>query len=280
MNATQHTEEDQAALWNGAAGLTWVEAQEPLDRLFGPFEKLLVETVVARGARSVLDVGCGTGATTLAIARALRGGNSVGIDISEPMLGLASARAEREGLPAVFVRADAETHAFEPASFDTIVSRFGVMFFADPVRAFTNLRTAVRRSGDLALVAWRGPDENPFMTAAERAAAPFLPDVPPRRADAPGQFAFADSRRVRGILERSGWAEIDIRPLDVVCTFAKSDLVGYVTRIGPIGRALRAADAQTRARITEAVLPAFDPYLDGDEVRFVAGCWMIGARSP
>jgi hypothetical protein len=146
------------------------------------------------------------------------------------------------------------------------------------VRAFANLRTAARRGGELALVAWRGPDENPFMTAAERAAAPFLPDIPPRRADGPGQFAFADSRRVHAILERSGWAEIDLRPLDVVCTFAKSDLVDYVTRIGPIGRALRAADAQTRARITEAVLPAFDPYVDSDEVRFVAACWMIAAR--
>ena len=148
MTATQQSEEDQAALWNGAAGLTWVEAQEPLDRLFSPFEELLVETVLARGARRVLDVGCGTGATTLAIARALRGGNCVGVDISEPMLSLASARAERERLPAVFVRADAETYAFEPGSFDTIVSRFGVMFFADPVRAFANLRTAVRRGGD------------------------------------------------------------------------------------------------------------------------------------
>ena len=280
MTAVKQVEEDQAALWNGAAGVTWVEAQEPLDRMFAPFEQLLAETVVARGAGSVLDVGCGTGATTLAIARALNGGNAVGIDISEPMLALARARAERERLPAVFVRADAEVHPFEPASFDTIVSRFGVMFFADPVRAFANLRSAVRRGGDLALIAWRGPEENPFMTAAERAAAPFLPDVPPRRADAPGQFAFADARRVRGIVERSGWERVDVQPLDVACTLAKSDLVGYVTRIGPIGRALRMADAESRARIVEAVLPAFEPYVHGDEVRFVAACWMIGARTP
>ncbi len=116
------------------------------------------------------------------------------------------------------------------------------------------------------------------MTAAERAAAPFLPGLPPRSVDAPGQFAFADSGRVRGILERAGWARIDIRPLDVICEFAKDDLLGYVTRIGPIGRALRAADERTRARITEAVLPAFDSFVDGAEVRFVAACWMIGAR--
>jgi SAM-dependent methyltransferase len=279
MRVPQKSEEDQTALWNGAAGLTWVEAQEPLDRLFRPFEEPLVEKVLARGARSVLDVGCGTGATTLAIARALDGGDSVGVDISEPMLAFARARAEREHLGATFVRGDAQTHAFEPGSFDTIVSRFGVMFFADPVRAFANLRSAARGGGELALIAWRGPAENPFMVAAERAAAPLLPNLAARSVDAPGQFAFADSGRVRGILERSGWAQIDIRPLDVVCTLAKSDLVGYVTRIGPMGRALRAADEPTRARITEAVLPAFDPYVDGAEVRFVAACWMIGARS-
>ena len=294
MSVPQQREEDQVALWNGAAGLTWVEAQEPLDRLFRPFEQLLVETVLTRRARSVLDVGCGTGATTLAIARALDDGNCVGVDISEPMLALAKARAQREQLAATFVRADAQTHAFEPGSLDTIVSRFGVMFFADPVRAFANLRSATRAGGELALIAWRSPAENPFMIAAERAAAPFLPDLPTRNVDAPGQFAFAESGRVRGILERSGWAEIDIRPLDVLCTFARDDLVGYVTRIGPIGRALRAADEQTRTRITEAVLPAFDQtrtriteavlpafdqYVVGAEVRFVAACWMIGARS-
>ena len=280
MTIPQQSEEDQSALWNGAAGQTWVEAQEPLDQMFRPFEKVLVDTVLARRARSVLDIGCGTGATTLAIARALDGGNSVGIDISEPMLALARARAEREQLPTTFVAADAQVHAFEPGSFDLMVSRFGVMFFSDPIRAFANLRTAVHRGGDLALIAWRSPAENRFMTAAERAAAPLLPDVPPRRADAPGQFAFADSTRVTRILQQSGWAEIDIRALDVVCSFRKADLVGYLTRIGPIGRALRAADAQTRARITEAVLPAFDPYVHGEEVRFVAACWMIGATSP
>jgi SAM-dependent methyltransferase len=280
MIAAQQTEEDQAALWNGAAGLTWVEAQEPLDKMFKPFEDLLVETVLARGSRNVLDIGCGTGATTLAIARAMGGGNTIGVDISEPMLALARARAERERVEATFVRADAETHAFAPGSFDTIVSRFGVMFFADPVRAFANLRGALSRGGDLALVAWRGPGENPFMTVAERAAGPLLPNVPPRRADAPGQFAFADPSRVTRILAQSGWAEIDIRPLEVMCAFPRADLVGYLTRIGPIGRALRTADEPTRARITGAMLPAFDPYIDGDAVRFVAACWTIGARVP
>src|SRR3954471_5371791 len=108
--------------------------------MFAAFEKLVVDVVLAEKAGGVLDVGCGTGATTLAVARQLApAGGCTGLDISEPMLARARTRAERAGIPAAFIRADAQDYPFEPASFDMIVSRFGVMFFDDPVRAFTNL---------------------------------------------------------------------------------------------------------------------------------------------
>ncbi len=247
MNVTHEANHEQATLWNGVAGVTWVEAQELLDRLFKPFEDLLVDAVLARSGREVLDVGCGTGSTTLAVARALGekgNGRSIGVDISEPMIALARARAEREGTPASFICADAQTHAFEPASFDTIISRFGVMFFDDSVRAFANLRRAARGGAELQSLAWRSPQENAFMTTAERAAAPFLPEIPARVPGAPGQFAFADERRVRRLLEDSGWAEIDIRPIDVACAFPEEDLDAYLTRIGPLGRILHGSDGR------------------------------------
>jgi SAM-dependent methyltransferase len=273
--------EDQAALWNGVAGRTWVEAQELLDRLFEPFEKLLAEEVVSGSKRSVLDVGCGTGATTLAIARSLgASGRSMGVDISEPMIALARARAARERVPAVFVAADAQSHAFEAESFDMIVSRFGVMFFDDPVQAFRSLRHAAADEAALSFVAWRGPAENPFMTTAERAAAPLLPDLPPRRADAPGQFAFADGDRVRAILEEAGWSAIDIQALDVECTLSEHDLDGYLTRMGPVGQRLPELDESARTRVVQTVRGAFAPYVHGAEVRFTAACWMVGARAP
>jgi SAM-dependent methyltransferase len=281
MSIAHESNEEQAALWNGVAGITWMESQDLVDRLYEPFERLLVETVRAAGARSVLDVGCGTGATTLAIARAgAADGRFVGVDISRPMIEVARARAARERSPARFVCADAQAYQFEPAAFDAIVSRFGVMFFADPVRAFANLRRAARAGGSLRVIAWRSPAENEFMTAAERAAAPLLPNLPPRPADGPGPFAFADAPRVREILERAGWAEIDIRPLDIVCAFPAKELVDYFTRLGPVGRFLHDADPGTRERVIAAVRPAFEPYVQGDEVRFVAACWMVGARAP
>ncbi len=154
MNVARQGDDEQTKLWNGPAGRAWVEAQEVLDQMFEPLEDLLVEAVLAGSGRRVLDVGCGTGSTTLAVARRLGAeGGCVGIDISEPMIAAARARAGREGLPASFIRANAQVHAFEPASFDLIISRFGVMFFDDPVAAFANLARAARNGGKLCFFA-------------------------------------------------------------------------------------------------------------------------------
>ncbi|MFE8961524.1 class I SAM-dependent methyltransferase [Streptomyces iakyrus] len=277
MDASRRTEDEQAARWNGPAGNAWVDLQELLDGMFRPFEELLVDAVAAEHAGSVLDVGCGTGGITRAVAR--RAGHCVGVDVSGPMIEAARAHAEREGVPASFIQADAQEYAFEPGAFDAVVSRFGVMFFNDPVRAFGNLRSTVRDGAGLRCVVWRGPEENPFMTTAERAAAPFLPELPARRPDQPGQFAFADPERVHRILTESGWAGIDIQPVDVVCALPEKDLVTYFTRLGPLGMVLPGADERTRAEIVEAVRPAFDPFVRGTEVRYTAACWMVSARA-
>jgi prolyl-tRNA editing enzyme YbaK/EbsC (Cys-tRNA(Pro) deacylase) len=272
----RRTDDEQSALWNDTAGCAWVDLQEVLDQMFAPFEQHLVQVAARRGGR-VLDVGCGTGATTLAVARRL--GTCTGIDISAPMIATARARSKRDGVPARFICADAQIHAFAPASFDMVISRFGVMFFDDPVRAFTNLRHAAADGAELRVVVWRDPAENPFMTTAERAAAPLLPALPAREPDAPGQFAFADRARVTRILERSGWSEVDVEPIDVECELAEKDLSGYVTRLGPVGRNLADTDEPTRTAIVETVLAAFEPFVDGDLVRFTAACWTVGARA-
>lgn len=280
MSVPSDIAQEQNRLWNGPSGQAWVALQEQLDGLFEPFERRLAEEVVAASKRQVLDIGCGTGATTLAVARRLgANGRAVGIDISEPMLATARARAQREGAAATFICANAQTYAFEPASFDMFISRFGVMFFDDPVRAFANLRHAAKSGAEFRAIAWRSPAENPFMTTAEHAAAPLLPNMPPRRPDGPGQFAFADAARVRRILEESGWNGIDLRPLDIECVLPEKALSVYVTRLGPVGMLLQDADEATRARVIEVVRAAFDPYVRGDEARFTAACWMIAARA-
>lgn len=280
MDTERVNDNKQGALWKGDAGRAWVATQELLDHMFKPIEHMLMQTVSPGLDHHVLDVGCGTGSTTLAATRRLGStGRCVGIDISEPMIAAAQARAQQEHLPATFICNDAQTHAFDSESFDLIISRFGVMFFDDFVCAFKNLRQAARSNARLRFIAWRSAEENPFMTTAEHTARTLLPNMPARRPDEPGQFAFASEDRVRSILQESGWSAVQIEPVDVTCTFPESELMRYLTRMGPLGRLLQEADAQTRQRVVDTVRPAFDPYVYDDEVRFIAACWDVNARA-
>ena len=277
MQTSPQADESQTRLWNGLAGQAWVDTQPMLDELFRPFETLLLSAVAAHGGQRVLDIGCGTGSTTLAIARQVgTQGHCLGIDLSAPMIATARQRAEGEGSTARFLCADAQVQGFEPAGFDTLVSRFGVMFFSDAVKAFTNLRNAARRDAQLHCIAWRSARENPFMTTAERAAAPLLA-LPSREPGAPGQFAFGDAQHVQRILAESGWADITIQPLDVICTLPETSLIPYFTRLGPLGLALDTLDGQARQQLIETVRAAFEPYVQGTAVCFTAACWTIGA---
>jgi SAM-dependent methyltransferase len=272
---------DQAALWNDAAGRTWAELQDLLDRLLAPFVEPLIDAAAPGSGDRVLDIGCGAGATTLAMARRVQpDGLALGVDISEPLVAAARARAAAEGLAAAaFVQADAQTYAFEAEDFDVVVSRFGVMFFDDPEAAFANIRRGVRPGGRLAFLAWRGPAENPFMTAGARAAAPLLPQMPAPAPDAPGQFGFADGARVRRILEAAGWREVDVSRLDVPLRIAEADLMTYVTRMGPAGLALQQADEDLRAWIVAALEGAFRPFVRDGFARFEGACWRVAAKA-
>lgn len=281
MQSGQEANEAQARHWNAHAGEVWVEQQEMLDRLFRPFERELVQAVEQCGAADVLDVGCGAGATTLAVARRLEGrGRCTGVDISVPLIDAARRRAATAGLENCrFIAADAQQHAFERGAFDAVISRFGVMFFADPVAAFANLGRAARPDAGLTFIAWRGVEENPFMTTAERTAAPLLPELAARDPAAPGQFAFADAERVRGILTAAGWRDIDIGPLDIACTLSAEDLDAYAARMGPVGALLPDLDDGRRSRIVAAVRQAFEAYVTAGVAHITAACWLVRARN-
>lgn len=270
---------DQAAIWNEASGLAWVEMQATLDRMLAPFcDRLIAEAFPGEG-KAVLDVGCGAGATTLAMARRLGGdGLCLGADISGPLVEAAKARAE--DLPqTAFIQADAQTHAFDAGNFDVVISRFGVMFFDDPEAAFANLLRAVKPGGRLIFVAWRSAAENPFMTAAARAAAPYLPPMTPPAPGAPGQFAFADRDYVRDVLSTAGWRDIAVEPLDLESEVAECDLMAYVTRLGPVGAAMRDMDADTGDKVTDALRAAFAPLVQNGAARFSSACWLVTATA-
>jgi SAM-dependent methyltransferase len=275
-SSTHKLDQDQAALWNSTGARGWVEAQEILDRLFQPIANMLLADI--RPGENVLDVGCGTGGLSVEAARrAAPGGACTAVDVSLPMIQAAQARSEREATPVTYICADAQSYAFQSAVFDRIISRFGVMFFEDPVRAFANLRAAARSGAELRFVAWRSIEENPFVTTAERAVASVL-QLPTRRNDEPGQFALASADRVLGILDQSGWENIEIRPLDLPCGLAEADFLQYLSLIGPVGRHLQQTDDQMRMQVMELINPAFDSYRNDDGVRFNAACWVVTAR--
>lgn len=281
MTQDRQPNAQQSTHWNDAAGKTWVELQPILDRVLAPFARLVIDAGYPGEGGSVLDIGCGAGATTLAMARRVgAGGRCVGLDISQALASAAGSRAQAEGAAnASFMAGDAQVHAFEPQSFDAVISRFGVMFFDDPLAAFANIRHAAKHGGKLAFVAWRSPAENGFMTAASRAAAPFLPPAPPPDPDAPGQFAFADDAKVKRILEASGWSSIEVERADVACEISEGELMTYVTRMGPVGAALRDVDQATAERIRAALPSAFARFVQDGTARFDAVCWLVTAQA-
>lgn len=281
MTQIEQANQDQVQLWNSHTGHAWVEMQRVLDQLFTPLEQLLMEEAAALRPQTVLDVGCGTGAITLALARRLgRQARCTGADISQPMLEAAQARAARERIPASFVLADGQTHDFGQGRFDLIVSRLGVMFFDDPVRAFANLRQAAAPGGALRFIAWRGPEENSFMTAGERAVAHLLPALQPRPADRPGQFGLASGERTARLLEDGGWQDIEVRPVDLACAIPEADLLPYLSMLGPVGALLPQVDAALRAEIIGLMRAACEPYVQDGELRIKAACWLASARAP
>lgn len=271
---------EMSALWNAHGGETWVELQALLDRLFLPFENMLGDALSRTGASNILDVGCGTGATTLAAARAIGStGKATGLDISRPLVEAAQRRAEMANVAnAGFLLADAQTAPLAPGTFDAIISRFGIMFFDDPKAAFANLRRAAVGGASLTAFVWRKQSDNPFMIAADVAAAPFLPELEPVGSNAPGQFGFADPQHVRCILD-SAWHEIRIEPVDVVCELETADLDRYILKLGRVGKILSALTEDRRTMVVEAVRRAFVPFVTGGLARFTAACWRIEAHA-
>jgi SAM-dependent methyltransferase len=212
----------QITYWNQEAGPKWVEFQEALDQQIEPLGRAALDRAQPAPGERALDVGCGCGQTTLEIAR--RGGERgevLGVDLSGPMLARARERAQAAGLGrARFLAADAQTHRFEPAHYQLVFSRFGVMFFENPVAAFRNLRAALAPGGRLAFLCWREIAQNPWVLEPMAALARHIPLPAPAAPDAPGPFAFASAERVRGILEQAGFGAVALEPQDAEMALA------------------------------------------------------------
>ncbi|NIP13202.1 MAG: methyltransferase domain-containing protein [Pseudomonadales bacterium] len=262
---------DQIEFWNGPTASNWVAAEERMNELLAPITAAVLEAAAVKPNETVLDVGCGCGATSRTMADA--GATVLGIDISEPMLARARERAESESL--TFIEADAQSHPFDTA-FDLLFSRFGVMFFADPVAAFANLRAALKADGRLCFVCWRAPAENPWLGVGMAAAQPFLPPAETPDPRAPGPFAFADPDYLNQVLNDAGFEDVAITPHDPQMRLGAdlAEAMEFVTRVGPLSNALKELEPDQREAALAAVRKALTPFAGPSSVLLGGACWI------
>jgi ubiquinone/menaquinone biosynthesis C-methylase UbiE len=273
---------DQIAYWNGPGGQHWADRQQTQDVVLAPVSDALIARAGPKAGERIVDVGCGCGATTIALAQKVGPtGHVSGIDISAPMLGRARQLAPAD-LPVDFVLADATVYPFDPLSFDLLVSRFGVMFFAEPALSFTNMRQALRRSGRLAFACWREPRENPFFMAPLQAAYKHVPKLPQLGPDDPGPFSFASEARVTRILSEAGFSNIAMEPCDLSLDTAVGGgldaAVEAALEIGPTARALAEQPPELVAAATGSIREALKPFVRGQAVLLPASIWIVTAR--
>ncbi|MGN6308579.1 MAG: class I SAM-dependent methyltransferase [Xanthobacteraceae bacterium] len=275
---------DQVAYWNGRAGQRWASQQAVQDTIFIPVTELLIEHAKPQSGERVIDVGCGCGDTSIAFGRRVgASGHVLGVDISEQMLARAREVAPAN-LPVEFALADATAYPFKAGAADLLVSRFGVMFFAEPARSFANLRKGLRSGGRLTFICWRGPKENPWLMVPLQAVYRHVPRLPPVGPEDPGPFAFASSDRVERILREAGFADIHIAPhdlsLDIAAGGGFESAVETAVIIGPANRALEEAAPEARTAAVEAVRHDLKPFAKGDGVWLGGAIWIVSATVP
>jgi len=277
---------DQSAFWNAQPEQNWVSFQATLDAQMSEVTEALLAAAAPRPGERVLDIGCGAGGSTFPLAAAVGpSGRVTGLDVSAPLLARAEERRRELGLDNIrFVEADAQDHPFDPAGCDLAVSRFGVMFFADPVAAFANIARALRPGGRLVFAAWAGPEHNPWFAIPLQAAIARLGPIAPAPPEAPGPMAFRDAARVTGLFAAAGLREARAEPIDLGLPNpgGLDALVDLIGNIGALPRVLRekAGTPEDRAAILAVVRDAFAPYATPDGgIRLPARIILFSARA-
>ncbi len=276
--------EAQSVFWEELAP-AWLASESHTEMVSASFGRAAMDRLDLRAGQRVLDIGCGSGSTTLALAGLVApGGEAVGIDIAPAMVTAATDHAKAAGVAnATFLVADAQAADLSASSFDAAFSRFGVMFFADPPAAFTNIRAALRPGGTLAFACWSNLFANEWMFVPGAAAMSVTGSLPPMPGPGePGPFSLDDPDRIELLLRDAGFVDIDVtaQPETIVIPRAEIEsLVVLSSRVGAVAEALRTADAATAPRIVEAVRAALLERVEDDEVRLSAAAFVVRAHA-
>jgi ubiquinone/menaquinone biosynthesis C-methylase UbiE len=274
---------DQIAYWNGPGGQHWTDRQQTQDSLLAPVSDILIDRAKVKAGERIVDVGCGCGATSIAFAEKVGpAGHVFGIDISAPMLARARQMAPA-GIPVDFVLADATVYPFDPENCDLMVSRFGVMFFAQPAVSFANMRRALRRSGRLTFACWREPRDNPWLMTALQAVYKHVPKLPQLGPEDPGPFSFASEQRVISMLGKAGFSGTAMErydlSLDVAVGRGLDAAVETALEIGPASRALEGQPPEVYAAAANSIREALAPFASGQAVPLAASIWIVTASA-
>jgi len=279
---------DQVANWNDQSGERWVAHQARLDARLAVFGQVAIEAAAPAAGERVLDIGCGAGASSLALAaRVGAGGQVLGVDISEPLIARARGLAPQD-TPVQFRVADASSAELPEGAFDILFSRFGVMFFDDPTAAFAHMRRALKPGARVAFVCWRGMAENDWVRLPMGAMKGILPPMTPPGPEAPGPFSFGDQGRVARILTAAGFTAVAIAPFDASIPFGKGetrdaaldDAVKMTLEVGPLARSLADQPDDIRARASAAVRAVFAGLPGERSVMIDGAAWIVTARNP
>jgi SAM-dependent methyltransferase len=273
----------QRDYWATEGALQYRDYEDTNEALFTPFGRVMLDAARLRPGDRVLDVGCGFGASTLEAAeRVAPTGRVVGVDISEAMLEPARERVAAADVDNIeLLQADAQVYAFEPKSFDAVISRFGTMFFEDPEAAFGNLARALRPGGRLVSVCWRDPLQSQWVAVALGAAVAALGRNPDLGAtDAPGPFAFADGDRLVGLIAGGGFRDVTLERVTRPVRLGRDidHTVGFIMSLPQSQKLFAGAPRDVVDAAVSKLGAAFAPYVGSRGVVMDAAAWLVSAR--
>lgn len=274
---------DQRLYWNETMGPTWGRYHKVLDSQLQAFGHAAMDRASLANGERVIDVGCGTGETSMELGRRVGPcGDVLGVDLSAPLLSIARGALAQTSFEHVrFEHADASSFSYDGAA-DVIFSRFGVMFFDNPLGAFTHLRHKLRSGGRLSMAVWRAAEHNPWMVVPLMAVAQHVTIAPPVP-NAPGPLAFADRERVTAILEGAGFHHVTFEALDMPMAVGGAstleETVDFLLHIGPAARALREAPPEVLPSAKASIHEALAPFVTPTGVLLQGSVWLVTARA-